>query len=172
MRHLRKRTSQVVAGIAIVTAATLGLSHAAFASTVIVQEHDSTGFCMNDPQDSSVNGTAIELWACTNDQSETANSVQEGSNPNLYELTLGPGKCLTDPFGGGSGTAVEIWNCNQNSNQLWKWVNNGYTDTWVNDTTGLAIDLYQDSNTNGTPIIVYTLQTGHAAEEWDWATYN
>lgn len=172
MHDLKKRFRLILTGLAITIAMVLGVSHTAFAGTVTVQEHLSTGYCMNDPQDSTTNGTAINLWECTNDQNQAANSVQIGSNPATYELLIGPGMCLTDPSGGGDNTPVEIWTCNQNSNQLWKYVNNGYTEQWINKTTGLAINDAQNLSTDGNGIVVWDYTNDKASQEWDWGLYD
>jgi hypothetical protein len=162
----KNRTRIVFAGIALAIAAVLGVSHTAFANTIEAQEHGYSGFCMNDPANSQINGTAINIWACSALEKDTADAVYEGAG--FYEITIGPGMCLTDPFGGGENTPVEIWECNQNVNQLWSHstTSDGF-DIWANAHTGLVINDTQDIDANGNSVIVWP-GSGHAAQDWRW----
>jgi hypothetical protein len=122
--------------------------------------HPVVGFggkCMDDKGNSSANGTAIVIWACSgSDQAEN----WKFSNSEFVHN----GKCLNDKASGGSGSKVILYSCNGGSNEKWSELANGELKLQAHGGT-LCVDDPRSSTKNGTQLIVYTCH-GSANEQW------
>ncbi|MDH6129241.1 ricin-type beta-trefoil lectin domain protein [Kitasatospora sp. GP82] len=108
------------------------------------------GKCLDDNGDSTVNGTAVQLWDCNGGASQ----VWTWSNGALTH----DGKCL-DATGQGSanGTLMEIWDCNGGANQQWTPQSDG---TLKGTQSGRCLDDPAASLTNGTRLELWDCNGG------------
>jgi alpha-galactosidase len=114
-----------------------------------------SGRCLDDPNSSTTNGTALVIWDCnggTNQQwTVTGNQLQV------------LGKCL-DAYNNQTspGTKVEIWDCNGQTNQQWN-LNADGTITGVQ--SGLCLDVSGNGTANNTAVQLWTC-TGASNQKW------
>jgi hypothetical protein len=116
-----------------------------------------SGLCVDVPDNSQTNGTAVKLWDC-----------HGGANQNWTatpskQLTVYGTKCL-DAGGGGNadGTVVQIHDCNSTGAQQWTISADG---TVVNTGSGKCLDAYDNGTTSGTALIIWTCNGG-ANQKW------
>jgi hypothetical protein len=119
--------------------------------------YDNIGYCVDDPDNSTTNGTLIQIWQCNSkpQQQMAAVNISYGGYWQYYEIELENGKCLDDPHDSTTnGTRIQIYTCLNDASQAWyPYVVNG-VDEYIN-ANGLAIDLKNNSNTNGNAIQVW-----------------
>lgn len=140
---------------AVVAALLLGLSTSAHANGYTYFEHGFTGHCVDDPFNSTTNGTTLQLWQCHAVTQEYWNAVSLGGG--YYKLQLQNGKCLDDPFDSPyNGAVTQIWTCNGDNAQ--KWYFNAYPNGagyWENVNNAVCVDDTGNSDANGNPIQVW-----------------
>jgi O-glycosyl hydrolase len=113
------------------------------------------GKCLDDNGDSTVNGTAVQLWDCT------------GGNSQVWTRTNGTvthdGKCL-DVTGQGTadGTLVELWDCNGGGNQQWTPQADG---SLKGTQSGRCLDDPAAALTNGTRLEIWDCNGG-TNQQW------
>jgi hypothetical protein len=165
-----KRFYAICAGvIAIVAALALAFAQAARATTYFEMEHESSGYCIDDPSNSTANGTPIQLWQCNADNNQKIAAIRSTYTDGGYawdELQFENGKCIDDPNGSiANGQYYQIWTCNGDRNQaFYPQPDNGYENTWVQVTSGpaISIDDRNNSNTNGNEIQVWETNYGNS----------
>ncbi|MDH6120008.1 O-glycosyl hydrolase [Kitasatospora sp. GAS204A] len=113
------------------------------------------GKCLDANGDSTVNGTAVQLWDCNGGDSQ-AWTWENGT------LTHG-GKCL-DVTGQGTanGSLAELWECNGGANQQWTPQADG---TLKGAQSGRCLDDPAASLTNGTQLEIWDCNGG-ANQRW------
>jgi hypothetical protein len=75
---------------------------------------DTTGKCADDNNQSSADGTKIQMWTCN------GGANQQWLPVNGMLVNPVSGRCLDDPaFNTANGTQLDIWDCNGGSNQQW-----------------------------------------------------
>ena len=164
-----KRRRAVLSAIALAGAAVLGLSHSAVAVQPSTMQHQSSGYCVDDPDNSTTNGTPIQLFKCLGDvNQEVGLEVTNYGNDTYYELFFHNGKCIDDPDDSATnGEELQIWSCLGNENQAWSvtQIGSGYLE-FSNANGKVCIDDYNDSNTDGNIIQVWSC-SGDNAQQWN-----
>jgi Ricin-type beta-trefoil lectin domain-like len=81
------------------------------------QLENSNGRCLDDPNDSAVNGTGVQLWACVGNPNQTWTQVSIGS---YTEYVNANGLCLDNTANDlTDGNRVQVWSCNADPAQQW-----------------------------------------------------
>lgn len=136
-------------------------------------------FCLNDPQNSTVNGTQMNLWQCDGKVQQQFR-FNYNADFQAYNIQLENGKCLSDPLASGdNGTKLQIWTCNDNAAQNWYPLipaNGGFFsdpngESWCIVTGGvgytMCINLPQSNINNGQPINVWQYLDGVGEDWWN-----
>ncbi len=114
-----------------------------------------SGKCLDDNQDSAVNGTPAQLWDCN------GSAAQNWTYAN-QTLTIN-GKCLdVTSRGSANGTLVEIWDCDGGANQQWVPQPDGLLKSVQ---SGKCLDDPAFSTTNGTQLEIWDCDGG-ANQKW------
>lgn len=156
----------VMAGAAIVAAMTLGITQTAQASSLSPMWHDGGTFCLDDPNNSTVNGTAMQLWQCNSRPQQNIQVIAQQGGTGFYELQLENGKCLDDPNASRyNGTVLQIWTCNgRDSQSFTNGVDAYYGVSWVS-IYNMAIDDYNNYDISGNTIQLWTY-LGNKSQSW------
>lgn len=165
---------------AVVAAGTMvSAGHAASAATSAAPPHhhrtaaayrylslaNHPGWCVDIPDNSTLNGTKVQLWKCHDVPQEMWRW-----DPNTWAIVSESGKCLDDTAGGGSGTMVQIWTCNLDDQQHWNHGAFGVGDnSWYNVTSGDVLDNRMDCLVDGNPIQVWSWL---ANDQQQWSSLN
>lgn len=127
----------------------------------------SSGYCLNDPNNSTTNGTQMQLFGCNftggfgNAHGEENIQIVDGTPygwSGWDQLKLQNGKCLDATLGGGNGVKLQIWTCmpfGQDFNQIWgpiTWSGSGSAGAWGVYSAGGCIDNTNDAHVNHNPI--------------------
>jgi hypothetical protein len=120
----------------------------------------SAGRCLDVPNQSTTNGTQLQVYDCWNGVNQQWTYTAAG------EFTVyadGSRRCL-DASGGGTanGTAAIIWTCHGGTNQRW---NRGADGTITSAGSGLCLDVNNNGTANGTQVILWTCNGG-ANQRW------
>ncbi|WP_198586982.1 RICIN domain-containing protein [Glycomyces xiaoerkulensis] len=118
------------------------------------------GKCLDVPDQSSENGTQLQLWDCH------GGANQQWSYTDAGELSVysgGSRKCL-DAEGGGTsdGTAAIIWDCHGGTNQQWNLRSDGSITAAQ---SGLCLDAEGAGTVNGTQVILWACNGG-SNQQW------
>ncbi|MBB5867965.1 hypothetical protein F4553_001344 [Allocatelliglobosispora scoriae] len=116
-----------------------------------------SGICVDVPDNSQVNGTAVKLWDCNGGPNQ-AWTATAGKQLKVYNT-----KCL-DVAGGGTadGTAVQIYDCNGTGAQQWTVNADG---TVVNTGSGKCLDANNHGVANGTTLLIWPCN-GQPNQKW------
>jgi hypothetical protein len=116
-----------------------------------------SGRCIEVPNDSTTNGTQVQLADCQNADR------QHWTYTSSKQLQVYGTKCLdANGQGTSNGTQVIIWDCNGQTNQQWN-VNASGTITGVQ--SGLCLDANGAGTASGTKIILWSC-TGGTNQQW------
>lgn len=122
----------------------------------------STGFCFDNPGNSTTIGVRIRIWTCNNSTAQKLEWTVDG------ELKFRPNSTseyCVDNAGNGSadGNAIQLYTCNGTVAQKWRYRNDG---SIYHPSTGKCIDNPGNSATQGTETQLYTCN-GTAAQTWN-----
>jgi alpha-glucosidase len=116
-----------------------------------------SGLCVDVPDNSQTNGTAVKLWDCHGGANQNWTTT-----PSKQLMVYGT-KCLGAGGGGSTdGTVVQIDDCNSSGAQQWTVNADG---TVVNTGSGKCLDAYDNGTTSGTALIIWTCNGG-ANQKW------
>jgi hypothetical protein len=115
----------------------------------------ASGKCLDDTAQSTVNGTAQEIWSCT------GGSNQTWTPPAAPIQSMIPGMCLADPANATTnGTRVVLWQCNGWKEENW---------TFAPDRTirihGKCLADAGNSTSDGAAVVLETCN-GSKSERW------
>ncbi len=111
-----------------------------------------SGLCVDVPNNSQANSTAVQLWDCTGGANQSWTATPAG------QLTVYGSKCLDARSSGtANGTVVQIYDCNGTAAQRWTVNADG---TIVNTGSGKCLDAFNNGIVNGTALILFTCGTG------------
>jgi pimeloyl-ACP methyl ester carboxylesterase len=116
-----------------------------------------SGKCVDVPNVSQTNGTALTLWSCNGGTNQRWTQTAAGEL-RVYNNT----KCM-DAGSGQSGTAVTINDCNGGNGQKWLANANG---TVTNAQTGACLDASGGGTADNTPVIVWSC-SGASNQAWN-----
>ncbi|GAA2214222.1 endo-1,4-beta-xylanase [Nonomuraea monospora] len=116
----------------------------------------ASGRCVDIPNASTTDGTAVQLWDCNNQTNQQWTQTSAG------ELRSG-GKCL-DAGGTGNGARIQIYSCWGGANQQWRVNSDG---TIVGVQSGLCLDAVGAGTANGTGLQLYSCHTG-TNQKWTY----
>nr|WP_169732007.1 family 43 glycosylhydrolase [Glycomyces arizonensis] len=117
--------------------------------------------CLDVPDQSTANGTQMEIWDCSNEANQQWTYTDAG------ELTVYSGssrKCL-DAEGAGTadGTAAIIWDCHGGTNQKW---NVNADGSITNADSGLCLDVEGYGTANGSMVHLWSCHGG-TNQQWE-----
>jgi hypothetical protein len=151
-----------------------GQAHAATLAQIQLTSTTGTlsGYCVNDPGNTTVNGTQLQLQQCSSAASEQlqleSSAYTNGTSNKFYQLVLENGTCLGDYNGGGDGTKVVLWTCNGGGDQAVTYHQYG-SGTWPaywEFSTGYALGDHNNIYANGNPIVVWSVNNSNS-EAWN-----
>jgi hypothetical protein len=121
------------------------------------------GKCLDDANDSSVNGNKVQIWTCLGDAAQKW-QYRPGANPGGAGTLMLNGKCLDITNSGtANGSKVQLWSCTGGANQQWGIVGPG--SELYNPASGRCLDDTGQSMTNGTQVDIYDC-TGVSNQAW------
>jgi hypothetical protein len=159
-------------------------AHASVTYTPMPHGDGSSGYCLNDPDNSTTQGTQVQIWTCYNTVNEDLVAVPECDGSDCgWELVFYNGMCL-DASSLNDGAKLQIWDCIQDQHQIWS-VGPSVTDSG-NDIDGYGwfishpwyIDLTGNNEADGTKVqvwdSVYTSgnEAGYADASQTWCGPN
>ncbi|MFW6691158.1 endo-1,4-beta-xylanase [Streptomyces sp. MAR4 CNX-425] len=109
-----------------------------------------SGRCLDVPNESTADGTQIQLWDCHGGTNQQWTATEAG------ELRVYGDKCL-DAAGTGNGASVQIYSCWGGDNQKWRLNSDG---SIVGVQSGLCLDAVGVGTANGTLIQLYSCTNG------------
>jgi 1-phosphatidylinositol phosphodiesterase len=122
-----------------------------------VLKGQESGRCVDVPDASQQNNTAVQLWDCWGGANQSWTATPSG------QLTIYGTKCLDVRAAGNTdGTPVQIYDCNGTGAQQWKHNADGSV---VNTPTGKCLDAFANGTTNGTALVIWTCNNG-ANQKW------
>jgi hypothetical protein len=159
----------LVAAATISTVIPLLMTQTASAASFTPMDHyGASGYCIDDPDNSTTNGELIQLWQCNGNPQQSLTAASSPYATNAYELRFANGKCIDDPGDSNhDGTRLQIWSCLGNENQAWFLSDIGFDgapDYWGNP-NGMAIDDYNDQNSDGNKIQVWS-SLSNGSQQW------
>jgi hypothetical protein len=128
----------------------------------VIQHQDTSGhnsgYCLDDPNDSTTNGTKLQLWQCLSDNSQLWTPVNT-STPNEWEYQNVNGKCvdLTND-NDTNGTPLQIYTCLADDSQLFAFYTFDSTASMTHynhNLGGYSVDDANDMNANGNKIQIW-----------------
>ncbi|WP_084546651.1 RICIN domain-containing protein [Glycomyces arizonensis] len=119
-----------------------------------------SGRCLDVPNQSTANGTQVEIWDCN------GGSNQQWTYTDAGELRVYGNKCL-DAEGAGTadGTLAIIWDCHGGTNQKWNLNADG---SITNVQSGLCLDVEGYGTANGSLVHLWTCHGG-TNQQWNLA---
>ncbi|WP_436761363.1 ricin-type beta-trefoil lectin domain protein [Streptosporangium sp. V21-05] len=136
---------------------TSGMTTCGTGSESGVLKSRQSGLCVDVPNNSQANGTAVQLWDCNGGGNQTWTATP------TKQLTVYGNKCLDVPSGGtADGTPVQIYDCNGGGNQQW---NINADGTVVGAGSGKCLDASRSGTSNGTTLVIWTCNGG-ANQQW------
>jgi hypothetical protein len=122
----------------------------------VLKQADTQVPCLQDPGGSTTGGTAVQLWTCFANTTQSWTLQADGT----FRDT---GLCL-DTSGGGTtnGTQVVLNTCSGGSSQVWQ---PGPNDTLVSKAAGKCLDDPNSNNVNGATLQIWTCNGG-LNQEW------
>jgi|HubBroStandDraft_2_1064218.scaffolds.fasta_scaffold106114_2 hypothetical protein len=174
---LRQRILAVAASLVLVSG--LGLAAAPARASVIYSgavhgpSNYVKGYCIDDPGNTTTQGTQVQVWACNGDYAQQLVAIPETDGSiSGWELTFNNGTCL-DASSLTDGAKLQIWDCIQDAHQIWNPINNedGYGDMGWYISGPWYIDLINNDQANGVKVQVWKSTTTpvpypDAAELW------
>ncbi|MBO9556205.1 ricin-type beta-trefoil lectin domain protein [Cellulomonas sp.] len=116
-----------------------------------------SGRCLDVPNASQTDGTAVAIWDCNGGSNQQWTSTANG------QLVVYGNKCLDVPgHATAAGTRVTIWTCNGGANQQWRLNGDG---TVVGVESGLCLDVTGAATGNGSAVALWTC-TGGSNQRW------
>ncbi|MFF6996622.1 endo-1,4-beta-xylanase [Streptomyces sp. NPDC008313] len=109
-----------------------------------------SGRCVDVPNSSTSDGTAVQLYDCHSAGNQTWESTSAG------ELRVYGNKCL-DAAGTGNGAKIQIYSCWGGDNQKWRLNSDG---SIVGVQSGLCLDAVGAGTGNGTQLQLYSCTNG------------
>lgn len=128
-------------------------------------EHSDTsgnlsGYCLDDPNNSTVNGTKLQLYSCNGLPQQQWRAVSIG--PGQWEYQTVNGKCLDlTNDNHANGTPMQIWTCLGDDSQnfaVFDITPNGVAGVWINynhNLGGWSLDDTNDRNANGNKVQIW-----------------
>jgi hypothetical protein len=115
----------------------------------------ASGKCLDDTGQSTVNGTAQEVWSCNTGKNQT------WTPPAAPIQNMIPGMCLADPANAtANGTRVVLWQCNGWKEENWTFEPDGTIRIH-----GKCLDDAGNSSSNGAAVVLETCN-GSMGETW------
>ena len=111
-----------------------------------------SGRCVDVPNNSQTNGTAVALWDCN------SGANQSWTTTSSNQLQVYGTKCLdANGQGTANGTVVQIWDCNGGANQQWTVNSDGSV---VGTQSGKCLDVTAHATANGSPLELWDCNGG------------
>ncbi|WP_406059686.1 RICIN domain-containing protein [Streptomyces sp. NBC_01077] len=156
------------AGAATLAVAATSLVGASSASAEVIYpgytlKNHETGLCLEASGEGTTAGTAVTQWRCEGSLHQlwyaSTNAYGQPILINSYS-----GLCLDISGASQSpGARLILWHCNNGWNQVWKEQNLSY----INPTTGHAVDVPGGTGVWGTQMIAYPFN-GYANQRWGY----
>ena len=114
--------------------------------------------CLDVPNSTSTNGTALNIWDCNGGANQ-----RWTYNASTGTVVAFGNKCLDVPNHSTTpGARVQIWDCNGGGNQQWTLRADG---SLVGRESGLCLDVVANGTANGTAVDIWTCNGG-ANQRW------
>jgi hypothetical protein len=124
---------------------------------------DWGGKCLDDANNSSNDGTKIQIWTCDGKASQNWTYYPYPDPGDFGELTIN-GKCLGIAGGATANKSkLVLWACNGTANQ--QWLIAGFDGELINPISDKCIDDPFNSTTNGTQLDIYACN-GEPWQAW------
>lgn len=124
---------------------------------------DWAGKCMDDTNNSSANGTKIQIWSCLGDASQNWAYYPDTDPGGAGELVHN-GKCLDIVNRGtANGSRLQLWSCTGGANQQWYII--GGAGELYNPVSGKCIDDPYSSTVNGRQLDIWSCN-GEPWQAW------
>ena len=136
------------------------------------QLENSNGMCLDDPGDSAVNGTRVQLWSCLGNPNQQWTAVTvDGS---FTEYVNANGLCLDNAGNAAAdGSRVQVWACNGDAAQHWygpspqsSTIPPAYP-VQASQQSGFCLDNTGGNSRDGNPIHVWSC-LGNANQGWKY----
>ncbi|WP_103352759.1 non-reducing end alpha-L-arabinofuranosidase family hydrolase [Amycolatopsis sp. CA-128772] len=156
----RSRIAVVAAAVTVAAASVVGVTLGAGAASADVTgalRGVGSGRCLDVPNASQTDGTALQIYDCSGGAGQQWTSTASG------QLTVLGGKCL-DVAGAATtaGARVQTWTCHGGANQQWQVNADG---TIVGVQSGLCLDVTGAATANGTAVEIWTCNGG-SNQKW------
>lgn len=129
-----------------------------------------SGFCIDDPNNTTTNGTQQQIWSCHNVAQEKWSLIASAQGSGSWAIYLQNGMCLDDPGASTqNGTKLQVWSCLGDKAQAWftQLLTNG--DYELINWNGACIDLKNDNNSDGALLQIWTCLLDNA-QIWQFFT--
>lgn len=121
----------------------------------------STGFCLDNPGNTTTNGTRIRIYTCNNSTAQQLEWTENGSL--MFRPSAGVTKCVDNANNAQTnGNPIQLYDCNASAAQKWYMSSNG---SIVLTGTTKCIDNPGNSATSGTETQLYDCNAT-AAQAW------
>jgi hypothetical protein len=125
----------------------------------------NTGYCIDDPHNTTTNGTQLQVWQCHNVAQEKWTAKPSSYGSGYYELQTTNGRCLDNHQSvAKNGNIVDIYTCNNTDAQAWAPKEKSGYQTWVNS-NGYCLDLIGNNNANGALLQIWQC-LGNSNQAW------
>ncbi|MEV4052812.1 non-reducing end alpha-L-arabinofuranosidase family hydrolase [Amycolatopsis sp. NPDC049688] len=156
----RSRIAVLAAAVTVAAASVVGVTLGAGPASADVTgalRGVGSGRCLDVPNASQTDGTALQIYDCSGGAGQQWTSTASG------QLTVLGGKCL-DVAGAATtaGARVQIWTCHGGANQQWQVNADG---TVVGVQSGLCLDVTGAGTANGTAVEIWTCNGG-SNQKW------
>lgn len=121
------------------------------------------GMCLDDSQNSSADGTKVDIWTCNGSAAQNWTYTPNGDPGGAGVLTI-HGKCMeVINSGTANGSKIDISSCTGGGNQQWYIV--GFDGLLYNPQSQKCLDDPGKSTTNGTQVDIRTCRGG-SSQAW------
>jgi len=170
---MHRRMITILAALLSALALALGLAQRASAQMFTPFIHSNvsggnTGYCVDDPNNTTANGTQQQLWQCNDFPQQLWFAETSSFSTGYFKIVLQNGKCLDvrndTPA---NGTPVQIWTCLNNASQAWapEVVNSKFL-VWIN-ANGYCLDDTGDRNVNGNKLQIWQCFQPNNSQAWE-----
>jgi hypothetical protein len=121
----------------------------------------STGYCIDNPNNSTTPGTRLRIWGCNNSTAQKLEWQYDGSIK--FRPTSSTELCIDNANNvSANGNPIRTWGCNGTVAQKWEMRNDG---SIYNASSGKCLDNPGNSSTQGTELQLYDCN-GTPAQTW------
>lgn len=121
----------------------------------------STGYCIDNPNNSTTPGTRLRIWGCNNSTAQKLEWQYDGSIK--FRPTSSTELCIDNANNASAnGNPIRTWGCNGTVAQKWEMRNDG---SIYNASSGKCLDNPGNSSTQGTELQLYDCN-GTPAQTW------